>query len=446
MSKMTSEQLTEFIKSTVLPLIKDTVGVQVKDVVAEAIGKANAARGGSGTDMLNGINGDEQHSGPMVKTKEGYAMPLSMLTDLMRYGGATGMRAIQRPPEHYGLGFGRCVRAFAQAKMKGTGMVGVPKILTDWGDKASAEFYTKALAASDATAGGFLVPPQFSQEVIEFLRPASVVRKLGPMVIPMPTGTFRMPKVTTGITASYIGENVPAPKTQPVFGNVTLTFKKLACVVPMSNDLTRYSSPGADAVVRDDVVNGMADAENRNFLRGDGVNATPRGLLNWCLAANNIVANQTSNLANVTADLGLLIVALMNNNIKMIKPGWIWAPRTWNMLMTVQTTNGVFPFRDELLRGTFWGWPYGVTTAIPINLGSGAVGQSEIYLADFADVVLGEALSLVVDASQEAAYNDGGTVVSAYSNDQTVIRTIAEHDFVMRRQEAVAVLSSVVYR
>ena len=32
-------------------------------------------------------------------------------------------------------------------------------------------------------------------------------------------------------------------------GNVTLTFKKLSRVIPISNDLMRYSSPGADAIV-----------------------------------------------------------------------------------------------------------------------------------------------------------------------------------------------------
>ena len=34
MSQMTKEQLAEHIKATVLPLIKDVVGTQVKDVVA----------------------------------------------------------------------------------------------------------------------------------------------------------------------------------------------------------------------------------------------------------------------------------------------------------------------------------------------------------------------------------------------------------------------------
>ena len=425
MGKLTSEELTAHIKSVVLPLIKDTVGDQVKEVVAAAVAKAGES---AGQTMLNKTG------------EEAGKMPAEIHTALSL-----------RPSEEKGLGFGRVVRAMAKSKMDGQGYKMVPKILTEWGDKVSAKWYEeKALAASDAVSGGFLVPPQFSQEIIEYLRPASIVRKLGPVIIPMPTGTFRIPKMTVGSTFGYQGENTNMTKTQPQFGNVTLTFKKLSGVVPISNDLMRYSSPGADAIVRDDMVNGMADAENRAFLRGDGTAATPRGLLNWCPAANIVTANGTANLANVTADLGAMIVKLMNNNIKMIKPGWMWAPRTWNYLMTLQTTNGVFPFRDELMRGTFWGWPYGVTTAIPVNLDSTGAAtssgtRSEIYLVDFADVALGEGLNLTIDASQEAAYYDGSQVISAYSQDQTVIRAIAEHDLVMRREESVSVMKQVLY-
>lgn len=424
MSKMSSQELTDHIKSVVLPLIKDTVGNDVKELIAAAISKNND---GAGKQMLSKIGEDGK---PPVEIHTALSM---------------------RPSEEKGLGFGRCVRAMAKSKIEGHGYSHIPKILAEWGDKKSAEFYEqKALAASDAVSGGFLVPPQFSQEIIEFLRPASIVRKLGPVIIPMPTGTFRIPKMTVGSTFTYQGENTNAGKTQPQFGNVTLTFKKLSGVVPISNDLMRYSSPGADAIVRDDMVNGMADAENRNFIRGDGTASTPRGLLNWCPPANIVTANGTSNLANVTADLGAMIVKLMNNNIKMIKPGWMWAPRTWNFLMTIQTANGVFPFRDELMRGTFWGWPYGVSTAIPVNLNSSGVAastgtRSEIYLIDFADVALGEGLNLTIDASQEAAYHDGSSVVSAFSQDQTAIRAIAEHDLVMRREESVSVMSNVLY-
>jgi hypothetical protein len=36
-------------------------------------------------------------------------------------------------------------------------------------------------------------------------------------------------------------------------------------------------------------------------------------------------------------------------------------------------------------------------------------------------------------------------LVSAFQNDQTVIRAISEHDLVMRRQESIAILQGVIY-
>jgi hypothetical protein len=50
---------------------------------------------------------------------------------------------------------------------------------------------------------------------------------------------------------------------------------------------------------------------------------------------------------------------------------------------------------------------------------------------------------LIVDASQEAAYQDGGTLRAAFSLDQTVIRCIAEHDLAMRHTKAGAVIEAV---
>jgi HK97 family phage major capsid protein len=419
MEPLTREQLADHIKGVVLPLIETQVGNAVKSVV----------------------------EGQMAKSLE--ANSKAFVTPFMA---ALGDHKLEKElkAEDKGLKFGRFVRAAMLSKIEGGGRKGVAEVLKSWGDDQMVADYeasrAKALAASDATAGGFLVPPQYSQEVIEFLRAKSVVRQLGPIVIPMSTGTFRIPKVTVGASASYIGENAKVPKTQQTFGNVTLTFKKLAALVPVSNDLLRYSSPGADAIVRDDLVRSMADAENRAFLRSDGTSGSPRGFLNWCLPGGLLNANATSNLANVTTDLGNMIVNLMNNNIPMTKPVWIWSPRTWNFLMTVQTANGVFAYRDEMMRGTFWGYPYGVTTAIPSNLNTLSRGsETEIYLIDMADAALGESMNLAVDASQEAAYTDGGTLVSAYEQDQTVIRAISEHDLVMRRQESVCVLQGAVY-
>ena len=135
-------------------------------------------------------------------------------------------------------------------------------------------------------------------------------------------------------------------------------------------------------------------------------------------------------------------MALRNANVRMIRPGWLFSPRTEHYLMTIRDGNGNFAFREDMLAGKLWGYPFGVTTQIPDNLGGGS-DESEIYLVDMADSVIAESTNLIIDVSSEAAYHDGGNVVSAFSLDQTVIRVIASHDFGMRHDASVAVLSAV---
>src|SRR3990172_5475331 len=147
-----------------------------------------------------------------------------------------------------------------------------------WGNEDEV---TKALAAGDAQSGGVFVPPTFSTELIELLRNAAAVRSLGPRVMPMPNGTLTIPKQTGGTTVGYIGENTNISPTEITTGMLTLTWKKLAALVPISNDLLQFDAISADAVVRDDLVASMALREDLAFLRGDGLQNTPKGLLNW---------------------------------------------------------------------------------------------------------------------------------------------------------------------
>lgn len=303
---------------------------------------------------------------------------------------------------------------------------------------------TRALAASDATAGGVLIDPEHATGVIELFRPASAVRRLNPTYAPMDSGTLSLPKLTGGASASYIGENQNALKTEQTTGLVQLVAKKLAALVPVSNDLIRRPSRSADTLVRDDLVTCVAQRSDLAFIRNDGSNGTPRGLRHWAPSGNVIAANGTVNLANVTNDLSALQLALEGADVRMIRPGWMFSPRTKHYLMNVRDGNGNYAFRAEMLGGTLNGYPFSSTSQIPNNLGGGS-NASEVYFADFADVVIGETESLIISVSDQAAYHDGSNVVAAFSLDQTVIRVIAEHDLAMRHEESVAVLTGVTW-
>ncbi len=333
-----------------------------------------------------------------------------------------------------GLGAARIVRALAAAKGDPEKASAYAKKV--WGD----DEISKALNTGTGSAGGFLVPEEYSTELIELLRPQTVVRRMGANVIPMPTGTLNIPKLAGGGSASYVGEGTGIGVTEQTFGQVTLTWKKLAALVPISNDLLRFSSPAADTIVRDDLVAALAQKEDEAFITYSGSVATaPKGLYGWCPAANS--NNVTS---APLADLQNAVYLLKKANVRFLRPCWIMSPRTELYLLTLRdAASGVYLFRDEMLTGRLLRYPYAATSIIPDNLGSNK-NESQVYLVDMADAVIGEATELIIDISSEASYTSAGTTYSAFQYDQTVVKAVMRHDFAMRHAESVAVIEKVL--
>lgn len=302
--------------------------------------------------------------------------------------------------------------------------------------------------ASDHETGGVFVTPEFSQDLIENLRPMSVVQSLNPMFLPL-SGSLTFPKVTGNTTASYIGEAAAIPKTGITTGTLRLTPKKLGALVPISNDLLRQNSLSADTIVRDDLSLSLALRGDLAKIRGTGTQHSPRGLRYW-VASGNIVDcssstygnDSTPSLAELNNALEQMVYLLESANVPMVRPGWIWNQRTTKVLRGARDTDGRYVFRDEIQAGKLFGYPFRHTTQVPNNLGSGS-DESEIYLADFAQLLDAEAEGLIIDASREASYVDGSTTRSAFQQDETIIRAILLHDFGSRYDEAIAVATGV---
>lgn len=354
-------------------------------------------------------------------------------------------RQERKPKPEKGLMFGRMLGVLGNCK----GDLGraVDLAVKRYGkDDEFTKELTKALTVSDSTAGGTLVPEVWATEIIEFLRPMAVVRSLGPLVLPMEKGNLTIPRIAGGSTSYYSGEGQNATTSQQTTDAIRLAAKKLITITPLSNDLIRQSGGAADTMSRNDSVRSMAAREDLAFIRGDGSQDTPRGLKNLMpqTAAAQIASNGTVNLANVITDLGKLVTRLVSQNIPMINVGILMSSRSENYLKTVLTANGQFVFRQEMDTGKLWGFNYRRSNQIPENL---STNQSEVYIADFADVVIGDTLKLIVDVSTEAAFYDSAAaaVVSAFSKDLTIMRIISEHDLGLRHQNSAAMLTAVVW-
>lgn len=303
-----------------------------------------------------------------------------------------------------------------------------------------------ALSTVTAGAGGVLVPENFASEVIESLRPKSIVRRLGAVSMPLNNGNLTLPRINGNTSVIYIGAEEDIPTSAMSFDDLKLTAKKAAAIVPIANDLLAYAgvNPRVDSLVSNDLAVSMGLAEDLYFLRGDGSGSLPKGLRYWAPAGNVVPMPAGTTLQDIDLFLGGLMLRLETANAHMGKCGWGMAPRTLRWLGSLRDGNGNKAY-PEIEQGMLKGYPVGLSTQIPTNLGAGS-NASEIYFADFGDCYIGEDMNLVISFSQEASYKDGsGDWVSAFQRDQTLVRVIAKHDFGPRHVESVAVGTGVTW-
>lgn len=306
--------------------------------------------------------------------------------------------------------------------------------------------FEKAMAAGDFAGGGFMIPPEFADTIIDLLRPRSVIRAMDTPVVPMPRGTLTIPKQTGDVSASYVGENQDITQSAPDGGQIVLSAKKLAALVPVSNDLLiATAGDRADEFIRRSLVRQIATREDQAFIRDDGTSGTPKGLRYW--AANTIASSGTT-AANIENDLVSMINQMESANVDMSNPVWIMHPRSKNKLMTLRDSAGGNLLYPEIRPGSdgvsrLYGWPVFTTTNIPTNLGGGS--DTEVYLVNVPDLIIAEQGGLEISTSMEASYIEGANLASAFSRDQTVIRAIVRHDFAVQYPEAVVVLTGVAW-
>jgi HK97 family phage major capsid protein len=303
-----------------------------------------------------------------------------------------------------------------------------------------------ALSTVTPGAGGVLVPENFSTSVIESLRPNSVVRSMGARSLPLNNGNLTMPRVLGNTQVAYLGAEEDISVTDMQFGDLKLSAKKAAAIVPISNDLLAQSgvNPRIDAQVSSDLAVSMGLSEDLHFIRSAGSATLPKGLRYWAPAGNVLAAPAGATLAIVDLYLGGMMLRLEAANVNLAACGWLMAPRVLRWLQSLRDGNGNKAY-PEIDQGQLKGYKVALTTQIPVNLGAGG-NESEIYFVNFADCYIGEDTSLAIAISTEASYKDAnGNTVSAFQRDQTLIRVISKHDFGPRHVESVAVGTGITW-
>jgi len=306
-------------------------------------------------------------------------------------------------------------------------------------DVVSFQLAGKALSEGTNSAGGYLVPVEYSATLIEMLRARAAIRAAGATVIPMSNDILNIPSQTGGATAYWVAENAQINASDSAWGQVQLQANKLAALTKLSAELFEDSDPQIERLVMDDLARVLALEEDLKYLRGDGTSNTPQGLEN--ISGVNVDTTTLGANGN-TPTFDNLVNMLYNldaDNVPAAGRGWIVHPRTVNTLRKIKDSQNKYLWADPAAPGdppTLWGYPVFTTTAIPINETKGtSTDASTVYLGCWPDFVIGQRKALELRASDAAG--------NAFEYDQVFIRAIMRVDCNVRHAASFEVLKGV---
>jgi HK97 family phage major capsid protein/HK97 family phage prohead protease len=184
-----------------------------------------------------------------------------------------------------------------------------------WKDSTpEVALYLKAAVAAgnttDATWAGPLVNQGIANDFLELLRPATILGKVpGLRTVPFNT---KVPSQTAGGTYGWVGEAKPKPVTKLAFGSDSLGIAKAAGIIILTEELVRLSNPSAEALVRADMIAGIAQFLDQQFI--DPAVAAVAGVNPASITNGAPTAAATT---NPLADILGLIQHFSTNNISV---------------------------------------------------------------------------------------------------------------------------------
>ena len=127
----------------------------------------------------------------------------------------------------------------------------------------------KAQSEGVNSAGGFLVPDEFSNAIIDLRETFGVARREA-RVMPMARDTLIVPRRTSGVTAYFTGEGVAITASQMAWDNVQLVSKKLAAYVLFSSELADDAVINLADTLAGEIAYAFAEKEDDCLFNGTG--------------------------------------------------------------------------------------------------------------------------------------------------------------------------------
>lgn len=294
-------------------------------------------------------------------------------------------------------------------------------------------------------------------DFMESLMPASVypaLRARGLRLNFGRNGVISIPtrSATPTIAGSFVGEGSPIPVRQGAFTAATLTPKKMAVISTMTREITQYSVPAIETLVRDAIAEDTAVSIDSVLLDNTAASAIrPAGLRNGVTPLTGTAGADFDAAVTDILAMATELVAATNGNLR--NPVWIMNPARALSLSMRQNAGGDFPFQQELGQNQLRGYPIIV---------SGTVTATRVFFLDAADFASVEGDEPMYDVSDQAtlhmedttplAIGTVGTPTtvaaparSLFQTDSLAIRMILPMNWIMRRSGVISITDTVTW-
>ncbi|HEX3017818.1 MAG TPA: phage major capsid protein [Caproicibacter sp.] len=134
-----------------------------------------------------------------------------------------------------------------------------------------------ALQVGTDSEGGYLVPDEFEQTLVEALQQENIFRSLA-NVITTSSGDRKIPVVASKGTASWVDEEGTIPESDDSFGQVSIGAYKLATMIKVSEELLNDSVFNLESYITQEFARRVGNKEEEAFFVGDGT-GKPTGIL-----------------------------------------------------------------------------------------------------------------------------------------------------------------------
>jgi HK97 family phage major capsid protein len=128
---------------------------------------------------------------------------------------------------------------------------------------------TRAQSEGVNSAGGFLVPTEMMDSIIDLREEYGVFRQYAELV-PMSSDTLDWPRRSGGLTAYFTAEGAAATESSASWDNVSLVAKKIAVLTRISNELSEDAIISVADKMTQEIAYAFAVKEDACGFNGDG--------------------------------------------------------------------------------------------------------------------------------------------------------------------------------